>query len=609
MSQIRDPNRALAAHGTPTPAAATAHAKIHAPTAPTALSKAREPVAIEASSGAAATPRGRVDAGERAPIADECELLVRARYPVIYVVSWEEARVEAHFRAIAQRRNKQFHVWSVTTGLREASAPSTATPAAQRGRGTTDPVDALTQVLDHKEPAIYLFFDLNAYLRCDCPANKPVIRRLREVSRALSDSYKTLVICSPLLDIAPELQKDVTVVDFALPGAGEVGSLLDRIVDDVREHAKITVDLGAKDRESLVRAAGGLTLQEAENVFAKTIVKDGTLDGNDVSTVFAEKQQIVRKSGMLEYFEASDALDDIGGMDELKQWLARRGTAFSDEARAFGLPAPKGVLLVGVQGCGKSLCAKAISRTWKIPLLRFDLGRVFSSLVGSSEENVRRAIAIAESIAPAILWIDEIEKAFAGASNSGGNDGGVSARVMGTLLTWMAEKSKPVFVMATANSISNLPPELLRKGRLDEIFFVDLPTAEDRRRIFEIHIAKRKRDPRSIDLARLGELSEGFSGAEIEQAIISSLFDAFAKGGDLTTELLAESIRETVPLSKTMHESLAGIRAWANGRARPAAKAAIAGAAPGSMRGADCQSDGSSEGDANGARQGRRIEM
>lgn len=513
----------------------------------------------------------RIDAEpQREAITDECELLVRARYPVLYVVSWEEGRVEEHFRQIAKRRNKQFHVWSITTGLREATTAASV-PSTGRNR-STDPIEALTQVLDHKEPAIYLFFDLNAYLRCDCPANKPVIRRLREVARALSDSYKTLVICSPLLDIAPELQKDVTVVDFALPGPDEVGTLLDTIVSDVREHSKVTVELSSTDREALVRAAGGLTLQEAENVFAKTIVKDGALDGSDVSTVFAEKQQIVRKSGVLEYFEASDALDDIGGMDELKTWLERRGAAFSDEARAFGLPAPKGVLLVGVQGCGKSLCAKAISRTWKIPLLRFDMGRVFSSLVGSSEENVRRAIAIAESISPAIFWIDEIEKAFAGASNSGGNDGGVSARVMGSLLTWMAEKHKPVFVMATANNISTLPPELLRKGRLDEIFFVDLPSLEDRRQIFAIHVAKRKRDPSSLDLDQLAKLAEGFSGAEIEQAVISALFDAFAQGTDLSTPLLAHAIGETVPLSRTMHESLTGLRAWARGRARPAAR-------------------------------------
>jgi AAA+ superfamily predicted ATPase len=502
-------------------------------------------------------------------VRDPIELLVRARYPVLYIVSWEEGRVEQHLRSIAARRNKQLFLWSVTGGLREAgSAGQIAGTAGGRGRHAADPVEALSQVLENKEPAIYLFYDLHAYLRPTCAANIPVIRRLREVSRALTDSYKTLVICSPLLEMAPELQKDVTVIDLPLPGPEEIGDLLDRIVKDVSEHTAIQVDLDDRGREALVRAAGGLTLQESENVFAKALVNDGRLSGDDVSTVFAEKQQIIRKSGLLEYYEAADALQDVGGLDELKGWLSLRATAFSEKARAFGLPAPKGVLLVGVQGCGKSLCAKAVSREWNMPLLRFDVGRMFSSLVGSSEENIRRAIAVAESIAPAILWVDEIDKAFAGSLGSAGTDGGTSARVMSTFLTWLSEKTKPVFVLATANDISHLPPELLRKGRLDEIFFVDLPSLAERRRIFEIHTAKRKRA--GIDADLLAAESDGFSGAEIEQAVISAMFDVFALERDLTTQDVLKSLRETVPLSRTMSERLGGLRAWAQGRARPA---------------------------------------
>lgn len=503
---------------------------------------------------------------------DECELLVRARYPVLYVVSWEEARVEEHFRAIAARRGKQFHIWSVTGGLREGSSPNAAFSGARSK--TQDPVEALSQVLDHKEPAIYLFYDLHSFLHTRCSGNSICIRRLREVSRALTDSYKTLVICSPRVDISLDLEKDVTVVDFDLPGPEEIGGLLDRIVHDVKGHTSISVDLDTRGREALVRAAGGLTLQEAENVFAKTIVADGRLTANDVSVVFSEKQQIVRKSGLLEYFDTSDTLDTVGGMDQLKEWLTRRATAFTEEARAFGLPAPKGVLLIGVQGCGKSLCAKAISRAWNMPLLRFDVGRMFSSLVGSSEENVRRAIAVAESIAPAVLWIDEIDKSFASGVGSANNDGGTSSRVMSTLLTWLSEKTKPVFVLATANTISHLPPELLRKGRLDEIFYVDLPTPVERARIFEIHIDKRRRASSEIDCEQLAMMAEGFSGAEIEQAVISALYDAFALGRDLTTVDIAQSVAETVPLSRTMHESLANMRSWATGRARFAASPA-----------------------------------
>jgi AAA+ superfamily predicted ATPase len=515
---------------------------------------------------AAAGPSKQAAASE--PPGDELELLIRARYPVLYVVSWEEARVEQHLLQIASRRNKQMFAWSVTGGMRRIGGAVNP----PRARGLADPIEAMDQIIESKEPAIYLLQDFHALIRPNVQCNIPNIRKLREVARALSDSYKTVVICAPHVELSPELEKDVTVYDFPLPAAAEVDGLLRRICKDVGEHSSLHIDLDDTGREALIRAAGGLTLQEAENVFAKTLVNDGTLDGRDVSTVFAEKQQIVRKSGLLEYYEATSELSAVGGLDELKDWLRRRSAAFSQKAQAFGLPPPKGVLLVGVQGCGKSLCAKAVSREWNMPLLRFDVGRVFSSLVGSSEGNIRRAIAVAESIAPAVMWIDEIDKAFAGSQGSAGTDGGTTARVMSTLLTWLSEKTKPVFVLATANDISNLPPELLRKGRLDEIFFVDLPSATERREILRIHIERRKRDPAAFDLDELLAASEGFSGAEIEQAIISALYDAFYVGRDLRTGDVLRSIHETVPLSRTMSERVSELRAWADGRARMASK-------------------------------------
>lgn len=500
----------------------------------------------------------------RAP-SDELELLIRARYPVLYVVSWEPARVEQHLLEIAQRRNKQVYTWSVTGGMRRLG-PGAPT---SRPRGTHDILEALDQIIEHKEPAIYMLEDFHLHLRISsCAGNVVHVRKLRETARALGDSYKTVVICSPILDLPVELEKDVTVYDYPLPGAPEVDGLLKRICKDVADNSSLKVNLDDAGREALVRAAGGLTLQEAENVFAKTLVNDGKLDGSDVSTVFAEKQQIVRKSGLLEYYDATAELDSVGGLDMLKDWLKRRSQAFSRKAQDFGLPAPKGVLLVGVQGCGKSLCARAVSREWNMPLLRFDIGRVFSSLVGSSESNVRRAIAVAESIAPAVLWVDEIDKAFAGSQSSGSTDGGTTARVMSTLLTWLSEKTKPVFVLATANNITQLPPELLRKGRLDEIFFVDLPNAAERAEIFRIHLSGRKRDPAKFDLAALSAAAEGFSGAEIEQAIISALYDAFHVGRDVATEDVLRSVSITVPLSRTMSERISAIRGWAEGRAR-----------------------------------------
>lgn len=528
-----------------------------APNAPSNAPLARVPATPVRAAAAAATS---------APPADELELLIRARYPLLYVVSWEPARVEQHLTQIAQRRNKQMYTWSATAGLRRlgAGGPATRPPV----RGTFDILDALEQIIEHKEPAIYMLEDFHLHLRTSCPCNVVNVRKLRETARALSDSYKSVVLCSPLVELPAELEKDVTVYDYPLPTAQDVDGLLRRICADVSENSSLKITLDDTGREALVRAAGGLTLQEAENVFAKTLVNDGKLDGSDVSTVFAEKQQIVRKSGLLEYYDATTELDSVGGLDLLKDWLRRRSQAFSRKAQDFGLPSPKGVLLVGVQGCGKSLCAKAVSREWNMPLLRFDIGRVFSSLVGSSESNVRRAIAVAESIAPAVLWVDEIDKAFAGSQSSGSTDGGTTARVMSTLLTWLSEKTKPVFVLATANNISQLPPELLRKGRLDEIFFVDLPTLDERAEIFRIHLSGRKRDAAKFDLAALAAASDGFSGAEIEQVIISALYDAFYVGRDITTDDLLKSIAITVPLSRTMSERVAAIRSWAEGRAR-----------------------------------------
>ncbi|HWL94565.1 MAG TPA: AAA family ATPase [Phycisphaerae bacterium] len=505
--------------------------------------------------------------GTKRPASEELEVLIRARYPIIYVVSWEEGRVEHRLKEIADRRKKHLMCWSVTTGLAKAGSAGTA----PRQKGLADPIEALDSVIENKEPAIYLFKDFHPFMRTrDC--NVAVIRKLREVAQALSDSYKTLVVCSPVVDISPELEKAVTVLDYPLPDTQDFDRLLHRICDDVAAHSKLNISLTPDDREKLIQAALGLTLQEAENVFAKTIVSDGNLSADDLSIVFSEKQQIIRKSGLLEYYESSTEMGDVGGLEQLKEWLKKRSLAFSDRAKQFGLPAPKGVLLVGVQGCGKSLCAKAVSRMWNMPLLRFDMGRMFASLVGSSEENIRRAISVAESIAPVVLWADEIDKAFAGSQGSANTDGGTTARVMSTFLTWLSEKQKPVFVLATANNISQLPPELLRKGRLDEIFFVDLPNAAERGLIFQIHLRKRNRDPKPFDLASLVAASEGFSGAEIEEAVISALYDVFYTEKELETADILASIRETVPLSRTMAEGISSLRAWADGRARFASR-------------------------------------
>lgn len=499
----------------------------------------------------------------------EIETLIRARYPIIYIVTWEEVRAIAEINRIAQEREKRVLEWSITTGL----IPAGTSLQSQKARdgATKDPLVALDRVIEEIEPALYVFKDLHHFLT---KQNTAVVRRLREIAQHLKHTQKTILIVAPVAEIPMDLDKDITVIDFDMPGRAEIDALLTRIQQDVGNNPKIQINLDGESRERLIKAAMGLTLTEAENVFAKALVSSRRLDATQITHIFAEKKQIIRKSGLLEYVEVSNDLGEVGGLDMLKDWLKKRMIAFSDRAREFGLPAPRGILLLGVQGCGKSLTAKAIGQLWNLPLLRFDVGRVFGSLVGSSEQNIRRAIQIVESVAPAVLWIDEIDKAFSrqGAST----DGGASTRVFGTFLTWLSEKKSPVFVLATANDIRNLPPELLRKGRLDEIFFVDLPAAPERTDIFKIHLGKRGRDPQQFDLAQLAERTEGFSGAEIEECIVSALFDVFYEKRDLTTESLLSSIRQTVPLSKTMEEEIGFLHKWAEGRARNATSAAVA---------------------------------
>lgn len=486
----------------------------------------------------------------------ELETLIRARYPIIYVVSWEEERVEEALRAIARERGKILHVWTVTQGF---AAPN------QRDRTTREPVAALDFVHNSPQAAIFLLKDFHAFI-----SDFTVVRKLRDLTLALKNSYKNLVILSPILKLPPELEKEITVLDWALPDYDDLGRLLDEIIRSVADAPGVDTDLTPEEREHILKAAQGLTAMEAENVFAKSLVEKRTFD---VHVILSEKEQIIRKSGILEYFPADERFADVGGLDVLKDWMQKRTAAFSAKARDFGLPEPRGVLLLGVQGCGKSLTAKAIGAQWRLPLLRLDVGKIFAGLVGSSEENMRKAIRVAESVAPCILWLDEIEKGFSGIQSSGQTDGGTSARVFSTFLTWLQEKTVPVFVVATANQADTLPPELLRKGRFDEIFFVDLPTCCEREEIFRIHLRKRKRNPDDFDVAKLAQATPGFSGAEIEQVVIEALYDAFDAGRDLTMEDLLRACRASVPLSITMREKIAFLRDWAQTRARKASSA------------------------------------
>ena len=491
----------------------------------------------------------------------DLDTLIRARYPLIYLVSWEEQRLDGILQDLAAQHGKVLFGWSVTRGLRRIGGVR-AVPQIEPQKS---PAEMLATIGKLGEPSLVVLKDFHPFL-----SDASVVRALRELAQDLKSSYTTVILLSPVLQIPVELEKEISVLDVPLPGFRDLYQLLREIVTVVRQGNKATVDLSREQAEQLIKAAQGLTLGEAENAFAKAIAADGALNGQDIKLVLEEKRQVIRKSGLLEFVSVDEDLGNVGGVDTLKQWLKNRAAAFGEPARKFGIPAPKGLLLLGVQGCGKSLTAKCIANQWGLPLLRLDMGRIFSTFIGSSEENLRKAIRVAESVAPAVLWVDEIEKGLSGTASSGQVDGGVTARVFGAMLTWLQEKTAPVFVVATANKIEALPPELLRKGRFDEIFFIDLPASAERREIWTIHLSRRKRDPASFDLGELAQITEGYSGSEIEQAVISGLHFAFAEGVELSQKHLVRAVKETIPLSTTMGDDISRQREWAKTRARPA---------------------------------------
>lgn len=499
--------------------------------------------------------------------------LLKARFPVLYVPTWEEERVLSKLSQVAADATKiktarKVLTWSSTTGL--------IGDGVSQKDDTKSPLRVLEFAEQYAEPAIFVLKDLHAFLGANGrPLDPQVVRRLRDVVPHLKQSPKpkSLFIVAPSLVLPLDLQKDVQVIDFDLPTFDEILAVLREMIAANKSSGRIAIDLNESDEKRLATAAMGLTLQEAENAFARAMVEDGKLDASDVDVILEEKQQIIRKTQILEFISSDLSIEDVGGLENLKRWLLKRNRSWLEEARRYCLPPPKGVLITGVPGCGKSLIAKSISAMWKLPLLRLDIGRIFSGIVGSSEENVRTAIKTAEAIAPSILWIDEIEKGFSGTGSSG--DSGTATRVFGTFLTWMQEKTKPVFVIATANNIHSLPPEMLRKGRFDEIFFVDLPTKKERADIFLLHLRKRLRDKQVVGdftlekslLERFAELTEGFVGAEIENVVIAALFEAFSENRSIKAEDFEKSIRNTVPLAVTQAEQIHAIRQWANLRA------------------------------------------
>jgi len=486
--------------------------------------------------------------------------LLKANTKIIQIISYETLRVHAMLVVAAGELGRDLFAWNRVEGIRKWDADerdfSIVEDSEARGAEA-----ALRFFLDEeRRNCILLLEDFHPDLAEGQPES---IRRLRNI--ALKNSRdKTLVLSQPFPLLPRELEKEVHVLELPYPNFND----LTRIFWEVCDQYEIPCTKSEEDvPNDLIESALGLTIMEAEKAFSLAYIESGQLTGAEVPLVIREKENVIKKSGYLEYYHPAETMDDVGGLGTLKDWLTKRGRGFDKGAADFGLTCPRGILLLGIPGTGKSLTAKAIGNLWHFPLLRLDMGKIFGGIVGQSEGNIRGALNIAEAISPSILWIDEIEKGMSGISSSGRSDGGTTARVLGTFLTWMQEKTKPVFVVATANDISQLPPELLRKGRVDEIFFVDLPSQAEREEIIKIHLKRKGRKPEKFAVSRIAEASKGFSGAELEEAVKDALFQAYDQERELSDDDLLAAVGKTFPLSRTMHDTIENLRKWAKSRA------------------------------------------
>ncbi|MBT8404430.1 MAG: AAA family ATPase [Gemmatimonadetes bacterium] len=484
----------------------------------------------------------------------DLELLFRSRHGVVHLDTAEEDRARGLLHHVAHRLSIPFFTWTRSRGLSRAGLKGSI-------YGTAEPLKALEHVAHASVDALYHFRGVSvATLQDDLSA-----AWLRDCAEALSTRAGAVVLTGPDLEIPSTLTGVVTHASLPGPTEAELRELLGQIVRDVSERRHVSMEMDSEEVSNLLRHLSGLTLLEAEKALTRALVEDGVLDGDDIARVAEAKQSLVERDGLLEYTPVEASLTRIADLTGFKDWLAHRTAVVLNpsKAREAGLPFPRGVLLLGVPGCGKSLAAKAVAAEWKLPLLRLDPSGLYNKYIGESERNFKRAMQTAERMAPVILWIDELEKAFAA---GGSEDGGVSQRVLGTFLSWMQERAGDVFVVATANDVQRLPPEFLRKGRFDEVFFVDLPDAATRAEILRIHLETRDQDPAGFPLDELAARADGFSGSELEQAVISVQYAAFADGGEVGAEALAAEIDRTRPLSLTMAEPIAALRAWARDR-------------------------------------------
>jgi SpoVK/Ycf46/Vps4 family AAA+-type ATPase len=490
---------------------------------------------------------------------DELTLLLKARYPIIYINTIEEDRVEYVVRkTIKNTLNRSIYTWDFIDGY--TNNPN------NEGFAKRNPLQALELIerLTCETPALFLLKDFNRFL-----TDVSVSRKLKNISRVLKLQPKTIIILSSEISIPKELQDLVTILSFQLPTETEINQELNRLIDSL--NLEITPQL----LENLTRACQGLSLERIRRVLSKIIVTYKKIDEKSIGLLLSEKKQIIRQTEILEYWSTDDNIQKIGGVDNLKEWLKKRKTAFGVQASNYGLPMPRGLLLIGIQGTGKSLTAKAIATEWQLPLLKLDVGKLFGGIVGESESRLRQMIQVAETLSPCILWIDEIDKAFSNSENNG--DSGTSNRVLATFISWLSEKTKPVFVVATANNVELLPLEIIRKGRFDEIFFLDLPQEQEREEIFKIHLQEfRPNSWQSFDYLKLARLSDYFSGAEIKQSIIEAMYQAFYEKREFTSDDICYALKSLIPLAQLETQQMIKLQKWASsGRIRLASTKTI----------------------------------
>ncbi len=476
---------------------------------------------------------------------NEFVLLLKARYPIIYIATNEEERIEYLIKYCSKKYVvRTYYSWDFVDGYQ--GNPNDKGFAARNPLEALDLIDKLTP----ETASLFVLKDYDNFLK-----DFSVVRKLKNLSRSLKTQPKNIIIVSSEINIPDSLKEFVTLLEFPLPSYSEILEELNRLLSSLQQ------EIEPEALDNIATACQGLSLERIRRVLSKVIAKYGEIDDSSPNLILQEKKQIIQQTQLLEFCLNDKAISDLGGLDNFKDWLKLRAKAFSQEAIQYGLPYPKGLLLVGVQGTGKSIAAKIIANEWQLPLLRLDFGRLFASLIGQSEQRVRKMIEIAEALSPCVLWVDEIDKAFAGAQSSG--DSGTTSRVLATFITWLSEKTSPVFVVATANNIDWIPPEILRKGRFDEMFFLGLPTREEREAIFEVHLKKNR--PDSIDkfqIPLLGQLSKEFSGAEIEQVVIEAMRLGFNEEREFNNEDILISIQNLVPLARTKSKELDILKAW-----------------------------------------------